>query len=112
MQRIVGSGGSGPLQEPDLVLPVGRRGVGVSGHDEGVVDADGRTVQRLGQTVDLVDDGQLVSGARERSESHDTGETQVQNRFRSFTLVPQLVVFTVVHLQWRSVGLRLLCLLF
>lgn len=81
----MGRGGSGPLQEPDLVLPVGRRGVGVSGHDEGVVDADGRTVQRLGQTVDLVDDGQLVSGARERSESHDTGETQVQNQFRSST---------------------------
>lgn len=78
VQRIVGRGGSGPLQEPDLVLPVGRRGVGVSGHDEGVVDADGRTVQRLGQTVDLVDDGQLVSGARERSESHDTASKPVQ----------------------------------
>lgn len=75
VQRIVGRGGSGPLQEPDLVLPVGRRGVGVSGHDEGVADADGRAVQSLGQAVDLVDDGQLVSGARERPESHDTGET-------------------------------------
>lgn len=91
--RIVGRGGSGSLQEPDLVLPVGRRGVGVSGHDEGVVDADGRTVQRLGQTVDLVDDGQLVSGARERPESHDTGSNHLHS----------LLMFTVVHLQWRSV---------
>lgn len=66
VQRIVGRGGSGPLQEPDLVLPVGRRRVGVSGHDEGVADADGWTVQSLGQTADLVDDAQLVSGARER----------------------------------------------
>lgn len=79
VQRIVGRGGSGSLQEPDLVLPVGRRGVGVSGHDEGVVDADGRTVQRLGQTVDLVDDGQLVSGARERPESHDTGSIKTSS---------------------------------
>lgn len=72
-QRILGKvkssvSSSRPLQEPDLVLSIGRRRVGVSGHDEGVVDADGQRVQSLGQTADLVNDWQLVSGAREGPE--------------------------------------------
>lgn len=57
--------GSGPLQEPDLVVAVGGGGVGVAGDDEGVPQAQLGALQDGCQQVDLSHDGVLVGDPSE-----------------------------------------------
>lgn len=60
-----GSRSSGPLQEPDLVVAVGGRRVGVAGDDERVPQAQLGALQDGCQQVDLSHDGVFVGDASE-----------------------------------------------
>lgn len=53
------------LQEPNLVLSVRHRRVGVAGHDERVIHMRGGGVEHFRHGADLINDGHLVCGASE-----------------------------------------------